>query len=183
MALTVRTTRAPLEGGTLLTDFLGDSNLLTRTSRLERQTEAMSTTMLTSTAAGSSYARRRGALLFSGWGQANVPGSQSAVTLGRFGSSFHAPLILPFAGSVTALLLGVSSERTNGTLTVEVYIAGAASGFTAVLDADAPLVVEETAAGGAYAFEAGEQVTLRITTSGWTPTSADLLAMLEVAAA
>lgn len=182
MTPTVRTPRAPLEGGTLLADFLGDSNLLTRTNRLERQAEALSNAMLTSTAAGANYARRRGAMLFTGWGQSSVPGSQSAVTLSRFASSYHAPLILPFGGSVTALLLGSSSARTAGTLTVEVYIAGSASGFTAVLDAASTLTVEETAEEGAHPFAAGEQITLQITTSGWAPTTADVLAMLEVAA-
>ena len=37
--LSVITSRRPLEGGTLLADFLGESNLLTRTMRLERRAD------------------------------------------------------------------------------------------------------------------------------------------------
>ena len=138
----VVTNRKPLEGGTLMADFLGESNLLTRTRRLERQQEEMGTDMLSANAAEGSYVRRRGALLFTGWGQPNVPGNQSAVTLSRFGVAYQAPLVLPFAGSVTALMVGMSSARTAGTLTVEVYIAGSASGFQAVIDSENTLTVD-----------------------------------------
>ena len=181
--LPVVTNRRPLEGGTLMADFLGGSNLLSRTRRLEQSAEEMATEMLSASAAEGSYVRRRGAMLFTGWGQPNVPGSQSAVTLSRFGVAYQAPLVLPFAGSVISLMIGMSSARTAGTLTVEVYIAGSASGFQAVIDGTNTLTVEETAQVGEYAFDAGEQITLRITTSGWTPTSADALVMIEVAGA
>ena len=183
MTLPVRSpTRRPLEGGTLLADFLGQSNILSRTGRLERGMQALSTGMLSSSAAAGAYVRRRGSLFLMGWGQANVPGSQSAVTLDRYGTSLHRPLILPFAASIVSLMVVMSAARTAGTLTVQVYIEGAASGLEAVIDGDNPLTVEETAAAGEYPFDAGEQVTLRITTSGWTPTSADVHAFVEVSA-
>lgn len=178
------TTRRPLEGGTLLGDFLGESNLLARTRSLERQTEEIGTTLLSSTAAGQVYTRRRGALLFVGWGQASVAGSQTNVTLSRFGASLHAPLVLPFAGSVTAVLVSLTNQQTGGSLTIKVYIAGVASGLEAVIDSENRLYVEETAQVGQYAFEAGEQVTVRLTTtSSWGPSSADVFVMLEVAGA
>ena len=184
MTLPVRPpSRRPLEGGTLLTDYLGQSNILSRTGRLERGLEAMSTGMLSSAAAEGAYVRRRGALFLMGWGQANVPGSQSAVTLDRYGTSLHRPLILPFSASVASLMVVMTAARTAGTLTVQVFIDGTASGLEAVIDGDNPLTVEETAAAGEYPFDAGEQVTLRITTSGWTPTSADAHVFVEVSAA
>lgn len=177
-------TRRPLEGGTLLTDYLGQSNILARTRRLESDLEDMTTGMLSSSAAASSYTRRRGALFLSGWGQSNVAASQSAAQLGRYGVTWHAPLILPFAGSVIGLLAGVSIARTAGSLTVQLYIDGAASGLEVVIDADSPLAVEDTAPAGEYIFEAGEKVTVRVTTTAdWLPTTADVLVMIEVAAA
>ena len=182
MASDKRARRRPLEGGTLLPDFLGQSNLLARTRRLERQSDDVATSLLSLTAAEGGYVRRRGALFMGGWGQANVSQSQTAVTLQRYGTSLHAPLILPFAGSVTSLMVGTTAARTNGSLTVTVYVAGTATAMAATIDDVNTLVVEERAAVGEIAFEAGEQVTLRITTPGnWTPTSADVLVAIEVA--
>lgn len=182
MAGEKRTRRRPLEGGTLLPDFLGQSNLLARTRRLERQSADAATSRLSLAAAASGYVRRRGALFMGGWGQANVSQGQTNATLQRYGTSLHAPLILPFAGSVTSLLVGTTTARTNGSLTVTVYIAGTATALAATIDDVNTLVVEERAQVGEYAFEAGEQVTLRITTTGnWTPTSADVLVAIEVA--
>lgn len=175
------TTRRPLEGGTLLADFLGGSNLLSRTRELERKAEDIGTALLSSAAADQVYTRRRGALLFTGWGQASVSSGQSNVTLQRFGLSWQAPLVLPFSGSVTGLLVSLSTQQTSGSLTVKVYIAGSASGFEAVIDSENRLYVEETAQKGEYVFEAGEQITLRITTASWAPSSADVFVMLEVA--
>jgi hypothetical protein len=52
-----------------------------------------------------------------------------------------------------------------------------------VIDASNPLAVEETSPSGEYIFEAGEKVTVRVTTSAdWAPTTADLLVALEVSA-
>ena len=178
-----QTARRPLEGGTLLPDYLGQSNILSRTRRLEQQTAEMATNMLSSSAAEDSYTRRRGALFLSGWGQANVAAAQSAVQLGRYGATWHAPLILPFGGSVIGLLAGVSVARSAGSLTVQLYIDGSASGMEVIIDADSPLAVEETAPAGEYIFEAGEKVTVRITTTAdWLPTTADVLVAMEVSA-
>ncbi len=177
-----RRQRRPLEGGTLLPDFLGRSNLLARTRRLERQSADAATSALSLAAAEGGYVRRRGALFMGGWGQANVSQSQTNVTLQRYGASVHAPLILPFAGSITSLMVSTTAARTNGSLTVTVYVAGAATALAATIDDVNTLTVEERAQVGEYTYEAGEQVTLRITTtSNWTPTSADVLVAIEVA--
>lgn len=183
LTFTGETTRRPLEGGTLLPDYLGQNNFLSRTRRLEQQAAEMAASMLSSSAARGSYLRRRGALFLSGWGQASVADGQSAVQLSRYGVSWQAPLILPFSGSVIGLLAGVSAARTAGSLTVQLYIDGAASGMEVIIDADNPLAVEDTAPAGQYIFEAGEKVTVRVTTTGgWAPTSAALLVSLEVSA-
>lgn len=177
-------TRRPLEGGTLLPDYLGQSNILSRTRRLEGELEDMAVGMLSSSAAASAYTRRRGALFLSGWGQSNVAASQSEVQLSRYGVAWQAPLILPFGGSVIGLLVGLSAARTAGSLTMQVFLDGSASGLEVVIDGDSPLTIEDTASPGEYPFEAGEKVTVRISTSSdWAPASADVLVMLEVAAA
>lgn len=181
VGLPVITTRRALEGGTLLADFLGESNLLTRTSRLEQRADEMDTSALSALSAAQAYTRRRGALLFAGWGQGSVPANQTNVTLARFGSSLHGPLVLPFAGSVTALMVCVSNQQTAGSLSVKVYISGSASGLEAVIDSEDRLTVEETASQGSYSFDVGEPITLRISTTGWAPTSADVFVMVEVA--
>lgn len=181
LGLSVIATRRPLEGGTLLADFLGESNLLARTMKLERRADEVDTVVLSSSAAEQVYTRRRGALFFAGWGQGSVPASQSNVTLSRFGVALHGPLVLPFGGSVTALLVCVSSQQTAGSLTVKVFISGSDSGMEAVIGSEDRLTVEETASVGSYSFEAGEPITLRISTTGWAPTSADVFVMLEVA--
>lgn len=173
--------RRPLENGTLLPDFLGRHNLITRARRLEKRTEDMATSMLSLSAADSSYARRRGSLLFTGWGQPTVANGQTNATLSRFGVVYMAPLILPFGGSVTSILVGMSAARTAGTLTIKVFVDGVDSGFSAVIDGDNPLYVEESLQVGECVFEAGQPVTLRISTSGWTPITADVMAMIEVA--
>lgn len=182
MADDKRTRRRPLEGGTLLPDFLGQSNLLARTRRLERQSADAATSLLSMAAAEAGYARRRGALFMGGWGQANVSQSQTAVTLQRYGSSLHAALILPFGGSITSIMVGMTAARTNGSLTVTVYVGGVATALAVTIDNVNALTLEERAAVGEIAFDAGAQVTLRITTtSSWAPTSADVLVAIEVA--
>lgn len=175
--------RRPLDGGTLMTDFLGRGNLLARVRQVERRAEDADAAMLTALAADGSFTRPRADMALAGWGQENVAASQTDVTLARYGLAWQAPLILPLAGSVTALWVGLNSARTAGTLTIKVFIAGSDSGLAAVIDGDNTLYVEQRAERGEYAFAAGEQVTLRITTTGtWTPTTAEVLAMVLVAA-
>lgn len=174
--------RRPLEGGTLMPDYLGDSNLLSRTRRLERAVGGMSVNMLSSAAAAGAYVRRRGSLFMAGWGQASVANGQSDVTLNRFGASLHAPLILPFSGSIVSVMVSLTAARTAGTLTVKVFVSGSASGLEAVIDGDNPLTVDEVAAPGEYPFDSGEPVTICISTSSWSPTSADVLVAIEISA-
>ena len=81
------------------------------------------------------------------------------------------------AGRITGLGVAVNDPRTAGTATLEIWLAGSATGVTAVLD--------DTSTTGAWevadvSFEVGELIELYLTTSGWTPTGADIQAMLEV---
>lgn len=168
--------RRPLEDGTLLPQFL-DGNLLSRVEELERQMRVLERVGLTTSAAGGSYGRR---WLLEGWGDDNLAANQGATRLFRFGNveNWQRAVILARGGTITGLGVVVSEARTGGSATVEIYVAGAATGVTAVLDAGATLYTWETAA---VSFEAGEGVELYLTTSGWGPTSADLQAVIEVA--
>lgn len=174
--------RRALEGGTLLPDFLGDNSFLPRVARAERAIRTVQVSMLPAGAAADSYVRRFGSMVFAGWGRENVAANVSASELARFGLSWQAALVLPFAGAVQALMVGVNSARTGGSLTVEVFIGGSGTGLQAVIDAGSPLASGEFAPGGSLTFEAGEPITLVLTSSSWGPTSADLTAMIEVAA-
>ena len=167
--------RRPLEDGTLLPQFL-DGNLLSRVEELERQMRVLERVGLTTSAAGGSYGRR---WLLEGWGEENVPGTRAATRLYRFGNAavWQRAVILARGGTITGLGVAVSEARTGGSATVEIYVAGAATGVTAVLD--------DTSTTGAWevadvSFEVGELIELYLTTSGWTPTGADIQAMLEV---
>lgn len=166
----------PMERGTLGRLFL-PGNVLDRLADVERQGRHGARTGLGLAAAAASYSRR---FLLEGWYDENVAGTMSAVTLARWGSALamHDGVAFPAAGVVRRLMLYSNGARTAGTLEVEVYVAGVGSGMIAALDDVNTQWVEE--GGEGVSFEAGEEITLRITTVGWTPTSADLQASIEV---
>lgn len=170
--------RRPLEGGTLIGLYLGRRNLLARTNRLERQAGEVETSLLSLGAAGAGYTRQN-QITLGGWGQTSISQSQSAVTLARFGSSHPNALVMPYAGVVTSLMVATTAPRTNGSLTITVYVAGVATDLAATIDDVTTQYTEER---GEVSFEAGEAVTLRITTTGnWSPTSTDVQVLIRVA--
>ena len=153
-----------------------ERNMVSRVEELERAKRQMDRLGLTSSAAESAYSRR---YMLDGWGLENVPSSQSATRLYRFGNSegWQRAVLMPRGGVIRGLGVVVNEARSSGAATVEVYVGGAASGVQAVLDAGATLFAWETAQ---VSFEGGEGVDLWLATSGWGPTSADLQAMIEV---
>lgn len=91
------------------------------------------------------------------------------------------------AGSITGVWCATVGARTAGTLTMEVFTgtlasdtAGDATGFTAVLDGTNTKYASNTQAAGLDTFEAGAFIALKWTTSGWAPTSADIVAGIEI---
>lgn len=168
--------RRPLEQGTLMPVFL-DGNVISRLEALERSMRVLDRSGLTSGAAAAAYGRR---WLLEGWGLDNLPTNQAATRLFRFGNAvnWQRASILAKGGVVTGLGVALSEARTAGTATVEIWVAGAASGVTAVLDAGATLFTWETAE---VSFEAGEGIELYLTLASWGPSSADLQAVVEVA--
>ena len=118
-----------------------------------------------------------------GWYQENAAASQTAVTLARLATTTNNPnaWIAPRSGSITAIAVLSNAARTAGTLTVEAYINGVATGLTAVLDGTNTTFKASTQAKGTDAFVAGDKLDIRITTTGaWLPTTADVRASLEV---
>ena len=170
-------TRRPLENGTLLPRFL-DGNVVSRVESLERTERQLERLGLTSSAAAAAYERR---YLLEGWGKENVPGTQSATKLFRFGTTeaWWRDAIMTRGGRVTGIGLGVSEARTAGSCTVELYLNDVATGLLAVLDS---AVTTATFESGEVSFEAGDKLGLYYTTASWSPTSAALQARIEVTA-
>jgi hypothetical protein len=118
-----------------------------------------------------------------GWYQDNVAASQAAVVLSRLGAgnAFPTKWIAPRAGSVTAVVVKSNEARSAGTLTVEVYVNGVATGLTAVLDGTNTTVKATSQNKDLDTFVAGDEIDLRITSDGsWAPTTADVRASVEV---
>jgi hypothetical protein len=117
-----------------------------------------------------------------GWYQDNVAANQTAVTLARNdGATLTGVWIAPRPGSVTAVSVKSNAARSAGTLTVEVYKGGVATGLTAVLDDDPTTFAATTQAKDTDAFVAGDELDIRITTdASWAPVTADIRACLEV---
>lgn len=169
--------RKPLEGGTLERDFLR-GNLFDRQDALRNDVDAAARVNITREQADRNYQRIGAQQLFDGWSRTATAG-QSAATMDRFGSATFQTLRRAAGGSVTRLEVVSSAARTAGSCTIEVYIDGAASGLTAVLDAENTTFVVEEAALGEFEYAAGEPITVRMTTTaGWTPTSAVVFVIL-----
>lgn len=117
-----------------------------------------------------------------GWWADNVPGTAGPTQMTRFGAGAAFPnvWIAPRAGSVTGVVVKSNAARTAGTLTVEVYKNGAGTGLTAVLDGTNTTVKATTQAMDLDAFVAGDELDVRVTTAGWTPTTADIRAAIEI---
>lgn len=117
-----------------------------------------------------------------GWYQDDVAASQAAVALSRAAAgALPTKWIAPRDGSITGLWVKSNEARTAGTLTVDVYLDGVATGLQAVLDGTSTTFTAPTQAKDVDAFTAGQELDIRITTDGsWAPTTADIRAGLEV---
>jgi hypothetical protein len=169
--------RRPLEGGTLTPKFL-EGNMVSRLQELERANRALKRQGLTTTAAEAAYGRR---FILTGWGRENVAASLTGNRLARFGASdtWIRPQQMPRAGVVTGIGAALSTNCTAGTLTVELYLNGSTASVTAVIDTGTPIATWEVCA---VDFEGGDYLDLYLTTTGsYTPTSADLMGMIEFA--
>lgn len=120
---------------------------------------------------------------FEGWFQNGTPAASGPTQLALFGSGTAFPnvVIFPRAGSVTGVWVKTDDPRTAGSLTVEVYKNGVATGLTAVLDGTNTTFKATTQAKDLDTFVAGDELGIRVTTdAGWTPVTANIRAGLEV---
>ena len=114
--------------------------------------------------------------------QDNVAAGQTAVALsdGRSTRGYCAAE----EGSVVAIAVRSNEARTAGTLTLEAYIGGVATGLTVVLDATNATTNSTLQDQGKDTFTRGAAIDCRITTSaGWTPVTADIIVSVAVVAA
>lgn len=168
--------RRPLENGTLMKQFL-DGNMVQRVEGLEHTQRVLERLGLTTSAAASAYARR---YWLDGWQDDNIAANRSATRLLRFGGAVTSQrtALMPRAGTITAIWLASNEARTAGTATLELWVAGSATGVTAVLDSATTTFTWEACE---VSFEGGEGVELYLATTSWNPTSADMQAGIEVA--
>lgn len=119
---------------------------------------------------------------FDGWYADNVGAGAGPTQMSRFSNGADVDeVFLPRAGSITGVWVHSDEARTAGTLTVEVYKNGVATGLTAVLDGTNTTFDSTTQAKDLDTFVAGDQLDLRFTTdAGWLPVTADIRAGLEV---
>lgn len=142
--------------------FLSD-NPFSRIEALEREVAAL--------ARRASLMGRR--YLADGWRRTDVAANLSASTMDRFGSSADAGLALGIGFQIVGLTGALNAARSAGSLAVDVYVGGTAAGVQIIFDGNNPQYAFTAAAGVQVAV--GQEVTIRLTsTSGWTPTTADL---------
>ncbi len=166
-------------GSGALEEMFFPGNLVQEMQRTVRDQARQGRQLLTARAAEEGYQARWGMFL-DGWGQATVAANQTEVALNRWGvGGFWTRAAFGRDGYVTWLQARLDAELTAGSCTVEVWIGGVASGLVAVLDGDEPLVAEGSGE-SEFAFAAGEEIELRVTSSGFGPTSANLLCMIGV---
>lgn len=112
--------------------------------------------------------------------QDNAAASQAAVLLPIQGDVILEAR-LPFAGSIIGMSVFSNAARTAGTLTVEAFVDGAGTGFTAVLDATNTTINSVTQAKDLDTFIVGDSIQIKITTdAGWLPVTADIRVALVV---
>ncbi len=113
--------------------------------------------------------------------QDNCAAAQSAVPIEIAGQPNLAEIVMPFAGSVVGISVISSEARTAGTLAVDATVNGTATGLQATLDAGNPQSHSATQAKDTDAFNAGDRLGVKITTSAdWAPTTADIVVTVIV---
>lgn len=167
--------KRPLQGSHL-EEALYPGNALTEMRRTRRLARRGQRQALTLTQAEAHYQAAFGMFL-DGWFQENVAASQSAAVLSRWttGATFLRTVAFARPGYLTWLQARLNVAATGGLCTVEVYVAGAASGLAVTIDGAEGGQLEEVIGLTDYPFGALEEIDLRVTTDGsWTPVSADL---------
>lgn len=113
-----------------------------------------------------------------------VGASVTAQALSRNAAAGPQAFLPVRAGSITGIAVYSDDPTTAGTLTVEVYKNGVATGLTAVLNTTDPTFKATTQAAGLDTFAAGDRIDIRYTTNGaFLPITANIIASFEIALA
>lgn len=109
-------------------------------------------------------------------------------TIGNTEMTAEARWVAPRAGRITGLVVKSTEARLTGTCTVNVFkntglsgAAGSAAGLSADLNGTNTSVATAYTQNPAVTFGAGDELYLVFSTNGWTPTTADIRAFIEVA--
>ena len=95
--------------------------------------------------------------------------------------AFSNEVIVVRAGSITGVCVRFTSTVTAGTVDVEVYVNGTATGLVAQLNTTDTVFKATTQAKDADTFVAGDRIKLRYTTSGsFAPTNDHIKASVEI---
>lgn len=108
-----------------------------------------------------------------------VADAQAAVAMNTIEVNTGAALtateyVVPFDFDLVGISLASDSARTAGTCTVDATINGTATGLQAILDATNTQRHYARRARGKSAGTAGQRIGVKLTTSSWTPITADI---------
>lgn len=87
---------------------------------------------------------------------------------------------IPFDFEIVAISIISDLARATGTLTVDATINGTATGLQAALNATDTLRAYKRQARGSDSGAAGARVGVKLTTSSWTPITADIVVVVWV---
>jgi hypothetical protein len=110
------------------------------------------------------------------WSRVNLAAGQTNLQLDRPNSQILSSTVsemeVPFAGEIVYMSVGGSNARTNGSATFTVFLNGATTGFTCVIDGTNTQYHNCSNSGDT--FVAGDVIDVRVTTTGtWSPTNAE----------
>lgn len=116
-----------------------------------------------------------------GYYQNAVPGAQTNAILTRLGGAAPEAWYAPRDGNVMTIWVAVDSPWTAGALQVFIFKNGnKMANLSAQLDSANVSYKASSVGRGQVPFNAGDKLDIRVTTAGWTPTTANLRAGMEV---
>lgn len=118
--------------------------------------------------------------------QDQVADAQSAVAMNILETSATTSTLnvteypMPFDFEILAITIASSAARTAGSLTVDATIDGTVTGLQAVLNASNTTRKSTTSQRGVKTGAAGSRVGVKLTTSSWTPVTANVAVVVWV---
>lgn len=113
-----------------------------------------------------------------------VADSQSAVAMNILEAGANALTVIghvmPFDYEIVGITIFSDSARTAGTLTVDVTVGGSVTGIQAILNGTNTTKKTTKVPRGTKSGGAGDAIGVKLTTSSWTPVTADILVTVWV---